>query len=179
MLITAGGKDFLNGDAQFFYGSTCEAKKNKKKRRVSTLLATDFSSHVTECQPGFYGDGCNQTCACANGGSCDPVHGRCTCPPGFHGDTCEQGSGERSHAESEDQKKNCLFPFQTCLSVRQCVPWVPSVRPVVRSVAVTTSVHVTPRQEAATPRCRKRPTARYTEVRTMKEQGLLGKIDHQ
>ncbi|XP_029927909.1 N-acetylglucosamine-1-phosphodiester alpha-N-acetylglucosaminidase-like isoform X2 [Myripristis murdjan] len=42
------------------------------------------------CLPGFYGDGCNQTCACANGGTCDPVHGRCTCPPGFHGNTCEQ-----------------------------------------------------------------------------------------
>ncbi|KAM4601191.1 N-acetylglucosamine-1-phosphodiester alpha-N-acetylglucosaminidase isoform 1-T1 [Polymixia lowei] len=43
-----------------------------------------------ECMPGFYGDGCNQTCTCANGGSCDPVHGRCTCPPGFHGDSCQQ-----------------------------------------------------------------------------------------
>ncbi|KAL7394538.1 hypothetical protein ABVT39_027504 [Epinephelus coioides] len=43
-----------------------------------------------ECLPGFYGDGCNQTCACVNGGSCDPVHGHCTCPPGFRGNTCEQ-----------------------------------------------------------------------------------------
>lgn len=43
-----------------------------------------------ECLSGFYGDGCNQTCACVNGGSCDPVHGRCTCPPGFHGNACEQ-----------------------------------------------------------------------------------------
>ncbi|XP_039974816.1 N-acetylglucosamine-1-phosphodiester alpha-N-acetylglucosaminidase isoform X2 [Xiphias gladius] len=43
-----------------------------------------------ECLPGFYGDGCNQTCACANGGSCDPVHGRCACPPGFHGNACEE-----------------------------------------------------------------------------------------
>ncbi|XP_062278021.1 N-acetylglucosamine-1-phosphodiester alpha-N-acetylglucosaminidase [Scomber scombrus] len=43
-----------------------------------------------ECLPGFYGDGCNKTCACVNGGSCDHVHGRCTCPPGFHGNTCEQ-----------------------------------------------------------------------------------------
>ncbi|KAG7999282.1 N-acetylglucosamine-1-phosphodiester alpha-N-acetylglucosaminidase [Nibea albiflora] len=42
-----------------------------------------------ECLPGFYGDGCNQTCGCINGGSCDPVHGRCACPAGFHGDTCE------------------------------------------------------------------------------------------
>ncbi|XP_069393037.1 N-acetylglucosamine-1-phosphodiester alpha-N-acetylglucosaminidase [Paralichthys olivaceus] len=43
-----------------------------------------------ECLPGFYGDGCNQTCDCANGSSCDAVHGRCTCPPGFQGDACEQ-----------------------------------------------------------------------------------------
>lgn len=43
-----------------------------------------------ECPPGFYGDGCNQTCGCANGGSCDPVRGRCACTPGFHGNTCEE-----------------------------------------------------------------------------------------
>ncbi|XP_017279171.1 N-acetylglucosamine-1-phosphodiester alpha-N-acetylglucosaminidase isoform X2 [Kryptolebias marmoratus] len=43
-----------------------------------------------ECLPGFYGDGCRQTCSCANGATCDPVHGRCTCPPGFHGETCKQ-----------------------------------------------------------------------------------------
>ncbi|XP_038566307.1 N-acetylglucosamine-1-phosphodiester alpha-N-acetylglucosaminidase isoform X1 [Micropterus salmoides] len=43
-----------------------------------------------ECLPGFYGDGCNQTCTCVNGGSCDPVHGHCICPSGFHGKTCEQ-----------------------------------------------------------------------------------------
>uniref|UniRef100_G3Q0Q0 N-acetylglucosamine-1-phosphodiester alpha-N-acetylglucosaminidase n=1 Tax=Gasterosteus aculeatus TaxID=69293 RepID=G3Q0Q0_GASAC len=30
-----------------------------------------------ECLPGFYGDGCNQTCACVNGAACDPVRGRC------------------------------------------------------------------------------------------------------
>ncbi|XP_070821658.1 N-acetylglucosamine-1-phosphodiester alpha-N-acetylglucosaminidase-like isoform X2 [Chaetodon trifascialis] len=43
-----------------------------------------------ECLPGFYGDDCKRACTCANGGSCDHVHGRCTCPSGFHGDTCEQ-----------------------------------------------------------------------------------------
>ncbi|XP_063736140.1 N-acetylglucosamine-1-phosphodiester alpha-N-acetylglucosaminidase-like isoform X2 [Eleginops maclovinus] len=42
-----------------------------------------------ECLPGFYGDGCNRTCACVNGGSCDPVRGLCTCPSGFRGKTCE------------------------------------------------------------------------------------------
>ncbi|KAM8870376.1 N-acetylglucosamine-1-phosphodiester alpha-N-acetylglucosaminidase isoform 2-T2 [Spinachia spinachia] len=43
-----------------------------------------------ECVPGFYGDGCNQSCTCVNGAACDPVHGRCVCPPGFRGDHCEQ-----------------------------------------------------------------------------------------
>ncbi|KAJ8267888.1 hypothetical protein COCON_G00130600 [Conger conger] len=42
------------------------------------------------CLPGFYGDGCNQTCECWNGGSCDPVHGLCTCPAGYQGVLCEQ-----------------------------------------------------------------------------------------
>ncbi|CAJ1063120.1 N-acetylglucosamine-1-phosphodiester alpha-N-acetylglucosaminidase-like [Xyrichtys novacula] len=43
-----------------------------------------------ECLPGFYGDGCNNTCTCLNGGSCDPVRGSCTCLAGFHGNTCGQ-----------------------------------------------------------------------------------------
>uniref|UniRef100_A0A1A8CXF3 N-acetylglucosamine-1-phosphodiester alpha-N-acetylglucosaminidase n=1 Tax=Nothobranchius kadleci TaxID=1051664 RepID=A0A1A8CXF3_NOTKA len=43
-----------------------------------------------ECLTGFYGDSCNKTCSCANGGSCDPVSGRCTCLPGFYGETCKQ-----------------------------------------------------------------------------------------
>ncbi|KAF3692427.1 N-acetylglucosamine-1-phosphodiester alpha-N-acetylglucosaminidase [Channa argus] len=43
-----------------------------------------------ECLPGFYGDGCNQTCACLNGGACDPIHGHCICQPGYYGNTCEQ-----------------------------------------------------------------------------------------
>ncbi|XP_060905488.1 N-acetylglucosamine-1-phosphodiester alpha-N-acetylglucosaminidase-like [Labrus mixtus] len=43
-----------------------------------------------ECLPGFYGDGCNKTCTCINGGSCDPVRGRCACLSGFHGSTCER-----------------------------------------------------------------------------------------
>ncbi|XP_048881840.1 N-acetylglucosamine-1-phosphodiester alpha-N-acetylglucosaminidase isoform X2 [Brienomyrus brachyistius] len=42
------------------------------------------------CPPGFYGDGCNQTCTCTNGGVCNPVHGWCSCPAGFQGDACEQ-----------------------------------------------------------------------------------------
>ncbi|TDH11272.1 hypothetical protein EPR50_G00059030 [Perca flavescens] len=60
-----------------------------------------------ECLPGFYGDGCNQTCACYNGGSCDPVNGRCTCPSGFHGDTCEQACPLGSFGPSCAQECRC------------------------------------------------------------------------
>uniref|UniRef100_A0A673XD14 N-acetylglucosamine-1-phosphodiester alpha-N-acetylglucosaminidase n=1 Tax=Salmo trutta TaxID=8032 RepID=A0A673XD14_SALTR len=49
---------------------------------------SSFGNYV--CDLGFYGDGCNQTCTCTNGGSCDTVHGGCSCPIGFHGDSCEQ-----------------------------------------------------------------------------------------
>ncbi|XP_058504002.1 N-acetylglucosamine-1-phosphodiester alpha-N-acetylglucosaminidase isoform X2 [Solea solea] len=70
-----------------------------------------------ECLPGFYGDGCNQTCVCANGGSCEPVHGRCSCRPGFHGDACEEecplgffGASCAQRCRCDDQ---CLCEPQT------------------------------------------------------------------
>ena len=59
---------------------------------LSVSLSVCLSVCLTECMQGFYGDSCNQTCACANGGSCDPVHGRCTCRPGFHSDLSQQGA---------------------------------------------------------------------------------------
>ncbi|KTF89692.1 hypothetical protein cypCar_00002129 [Cyprinus carpio] len=60
---------------------------------ASLTCQTECGEHgiCTEiCAAGFYGDDCNQTCACTNGGSCDSVHGQCTCPGGFHGDFCEK-----------------------------------------------------------------------------------------
>lgn len=79
-------------------GTTCEALKcasvcgphgvcTHKGCVCDAGWTGDNCSH--ECLPGFFGDGCNQTCSCINGASCDPVHGRCTCPPGFHGNSCE------------------------------------------------------------------------------------------
>lgn len=65
--------------------------KNKTRSLHEMSLLFCFVFLFAECLAGFYGDGCNQTCSCVNGGSCDPVHGRCTCPPGFHGNYCEQG----------------------------------------------------------------------------------------
>ncbi|KAK0141080.1 N-acetylglucosamine-1-phosphodiester alpha-N-acetylglucosaminidase [Merluccius polli] len=80
---------------------------------------------TSECMQGFYGDSCNQMCACTNGGSCDPVHGRCVCRPGFHGDLCQQecplgfygGScSEECHCEDlcpcDPQTGSCTKPPQ-------------------------------------------------------------------
>lgn len=47
-----------------------------------------------ECSPGSYGGGCEKTCSCPSGVSCDHVTGECQrkCPPGRHGDSCDQGN---------------------------------------------------------------------------------------
>ena len=42
--------------------------------------------------------------------------------------------------------------------------WASSAPPVLRSVSVTTCAHVTRRQEAATPPCKRRTITPYTEV---------------
>ncbi|XP_077431138.1 N-acetylglucosamine-1-phosphodiester alpha-N-acetylglucosaminidase [Vanacampus margaritifer] len=59
-----------------------------------------------ECLPGFYGDGCNQTCSCLNGGSCHHIHGRCSCSPGFTGKNCEEDG--RSQAKEQEQETHYL-----------------------------------------------------------------------
>ncbi|XP_061530736.1 N-acetylglucosamine-1-phosphodiester alpha-N-acetylglucosaminidase isoform X2 [Phycodurus eques] len=43
-----------------------------------------------ECLPGFYGEGCHQTCSCMNSDSCHHVHGGCSCSLGFTGKSCEE-----------------------------------------------------------------------------------------
>ncbi|XP_041104705.1 N-acetylglucosamine-1-phosphodiester alpha-N-acetylglucosaminidase [Polyodon spathula] len=75
------------------------------------------------CHRGFYGDGCNKTCSCENGGTCDHVHGSCTCPPGFHGHFCEQ---------------ECPFDFygQDCKQQCQCESTCPC-NPVTGSCNIT------------------------------------------
>lgn len=49
------------------------------------------SYNLKACGPGFFGAGCEQTCDCPGGGSCDPTTGACSqrCPAGFHGDRCK------------------------------------------------------------------------------------------
>lgn len=46
-----------------------------------------------ECEPGFFGPGCLQACACPQGMACDPVSGQCgkQCPAGYWGKDCDQG----------------------------------------------------------------------------------------
>lgn len=48
---------------------------------------------IVECEPGFFGAGCEQPCDCPGGGSCDPRTGECSqrCPAGLHGDKCQLG----------------------------------------------------------------------------------------
>lgn len=45
------------------------------------------------CEPGFFGPGCRQACACPPGLACDPVSGECgkQCPAGYWGEDCDQG----------------------------------------------------------------------------------------
>ncbi|XP_051922780.1 N-acetylglucosamine-1-phosphodiester alpha-N-acetylglucosaminidase isoform X1 [Hippocampus zosterae] len=59
-----------------------------------------------ECLPGFYGNGCNQTCSCMNGGSCHHIHGGCSCAPGFSGTTCEEDG--RLKAKEREQETGYL-----------------------------------------------------------------------
>ncbi|KAF3833078.1 hypothetical protein F7725_026743 [Dissostichus mawsoni] len=40
------------------------------------------------CPSGYYGEGCRELCACANGADCDGVAGACICAPGYIGDDC-------------------------------------------------------------------------------------------
>jgi len=40
------------------------------------------------CEPGRWGPGCQRTCPCQHGATCDPVSGACTCAPGYHGPLC-------------------------------------------------------------------------------------------
>ena len=48
-------------------------------------------SLASACPEGLYGEDCQHSCLCQNGGSCDPVSGHCTCPEGWAGLACEKG----------------------------------------------------------------------------------------
>lgn len=54
------------------------------------------TSPDAECSPGSFGAGCQQSCDCPGGGSCDPRTGECgrrRCPAGLGGEECDLGEG--------------------------------------------------------------------------------------
>lgn len=46
---------------------------------------------MAACPAGFYGEACNQSCSCRNGGICHPASGGCLCSPGWTGPNCQEG----------------------------------------------------------------------------------------
>ncbi|XP_037129930.1 N-acetylglucosamine-1-phosphodiester alpha-N-acetylglucosaminidase [Syngnathus acus] len=66
-----------------------------------------------ECLAGFYGNGCNLTCICMNGGSCHHVHGGCSCMPGFSGATCEEGG----RSQDKEQERETYLTEATWLTL--------------------------------------------------------------
>lgn len=52
------------------------------------------------CPEGLYGEDCQHSCLCQNGGSCDPVSGHCTCPEGWAGLACEKGECQAGGGEA-------------------------------------------------------------------------------
>ena len=52
------------------------------------------------CPEGLYGEDCQHSCLCQNGGSCDPVSGHCTCTEGWAGLACEKGECQAGRGEA-------------------------------------------------------------------------------
>ncbi|XP_036426286.1 sushi, nidogen and EGF-like domain-containing protein 1 [Colossoma macropomum] len=46
-------------------------------------------SYDCTCNPGYYGENCEEECPCQNGGVCVDVNGTCECPTGFTGLFCQ------------------------------------------------------------------------------------------
>ena len=68
---------------------------------------------LTECTPGVYGPGCNQTCDCVYSRSCDRITGACTCLSGYYGDTCNQSKSKQCtiilHLKSDNIQSSTDF----------------------------------------------------------------------
>ena len=59
-------------------------------------------SNLTDCNPGYYGGGCGETCSehCAGDQDfCDHVNGTCDlgCDPGYQGYYCIQGEYQHTY----------------------------------------------------------------------------------
>uniref|UniRef100_A0A8C6Y139 EGF-like domain-containing protein n=1 Tax=Naja naja TaxID=35670 RepID=A0A8C6Y139_NAJNA len=68
------------------------------------------------CSAGTWGAGCNQTCLCANGATCEPIDGGCTCVAGWQGSQCTQPS-----CQSGRYGKKCSVPCK-CANHSICHP---------------------------------------------------------
>ncbi|XP_051922781.1 N-acetylglucosamine-1-phosphodiester alpha-N-acetylglucosaminidase isoform X2 [Hippocampus zosterae] len=120
-----GSSTFVsNGTLANYPSDKCKADQRWRcARPVSTILCVHSRQVCTargcvcdagwrgkncsqECLPGFYGNGCNQTCSCMNGGSCHHIHGGCSCAPGFSGTTCEEDG--RLKAKEREQETGYL-----------------------------------------------------------------------
>uniref|UniRef100_A0A8B9PWG4 Leucine rich repeat containing 71 n=1 Tax=Apteryx owenii TaxID=8824 RepID=A0A8B9PWG4_APTOW len=53
------------------------------------------------CEPGFWGQGCSQPCACRNGAACSPQDGSCTCAPGYRGPACQRRECRRGDGDGD------------------------------------------------------------------------------
>lgn len=90
-----------------YHGPQCD-KGNKDKRtksltkplqvwrnRSTSSSSVSSSSCVSnsECDPGFFGAGCEESCDCPTGGLCNPRTGECRlqCPAGLYGNQCQLG----------------------------------------------------------------------------------------
>ncbi|XP_067085594.1 sushi, nidogen and EGF-like domain-containing protein 1 [Osmerus mordax] len=54
-----------------------------------TCLYSSPGSYNCTCNPGFYGDKCEEECLCQNGGLCLDLNGTCECPSGYTGLYCQ------------------------------------------------------------------------------------------
>ncbi|XP_076872164.1 LOW QUALITY PROTEIN: sushi, nidogen and EGF-like domain-containing protein 1, partial [Brachyhypopomus gauderio] len=54
-----------------------------------TCSNASHEGHNCTCNPGYYGDNCEEQCPCQNGGVCIDVNGTCECPAGFTGLYCQ------------------------------------------------------------------------------------------
>ncbi len=52
---------------------------------------------VSACPRNTFGENCEESCPCQNGGTCDHITGVCTCPPGVNGLYCEDGRYSWNH----------------------------------------------------------------------------------
>ncbi|XP_022531192.2 sushi, nidogen and EGF-like domain-containing protein 1 [Astyanax mexicanus] len=62
-------------------GQDCESRRSCKNVGPGSFECT--------CNPGYYGENCEEECLCQNGGVCVDVNGTCECPSGFTGLYCQ------------------------------------------------------------------------------------------